>query len=527
MRIETAGRIQGALVLLLLLWAVILHGLGFFSAGALWRDEANSIQQARLPSWSSLWRSLDYDSFPALYPSALRLWSGSSWRAGDEGLRVFGLLVGLALLASVYFVARLLGNRRPVVVLVLLAANSVWISEGDSIRPYGLGLILLLWTYGFMGACLARPSFLTLALATLGSVLCVQTIYTNALWVGVFCLCAAGVSASRGEKWRSLRFFIPGICAALSLLIYAGTLQRAREWAVILHYRVDWLQFIKGIAQSHSGLVPALWLGFLALAVRSVARAIRTGASDSPRRAPVFCYLLSVFVLAALVQILFVELAGVPPFPRYFLPPAAFAAFAIEAAFERSRPPLGALAVIAALALTAWPSWSWMSMRHSNVDRVAGLLAGRAAPQDLIVVSPWFLNTSFQRYYRGPCPWITVPDLDRQPMMRYDLLKQAMLGRRPESGVARELRLALERGGAIWFVSQARWSNLARAQAPETPRPPASPGGPDYARFRSYWERDVEYRLNAGWVLSERHEPSRNVWDEENLILTRWSKKLP
>jgi hypothetical protein len=527
MRIDTAGRIRGTLTLALILWAVILHGLGFLSAGALWRDEANSIQQARLPSWSSLWHSLDFDSFPALYPSALRVWSGTSWTEGDEGLRTFGLLIGLALLASIFFAGRLLGTRRPIVVLVLLGVNSVWISEGDSIRPYGLSLLLLLWTYALIGASLARPSSRTLALATLGSVLCVQTSYTNALWIGVFCLCSAGVSASRGEKWRSLRVLVPGFCAAVSLLIYAGTLRRASEWVTILNDRVDWLQYVKGIAQAHSGLVPAIWLGFLAIAAGSIFSAMRSEEDPSRPRFPDFSYRLSVFALAAVVQVLFIGLAGMPPFPRYFLPLAAFAAFAIEAALERSGTLLRELAVILALALSAWPSWHWMSMRHTNADRVAGLLAERAAPRDLIVISPWFLNTSFQRYYRGACEWITVPDLDRQPMMRYDLVKQAMLELRAESGVARELRVTLERGGAIWFVSQARWSNLSRTQAPERPDPPAMPRGGDYVRFRSYWERDVEYRLNAGCVLSERHDPPVNVWEEESLILTRWNGKLP
>ncbi len=527
MQLETDARILRALALVLLLWAVSLQGLTFLSAGALWRDEANSVQQARLPSWTSLLRSLDYDSFPALFPSALRLWSVQPWMASDQGLRVLGLLIGLALLASIFPVARMLGTRWPIVTLVLLGANAVWVSEGDSIRPYGLSLLFLLWTYGFVARELARPSPFNLALATLGSVLCVQTSYTSALAVGVFCLSAAGVAAARGERRRLWRFFVPGLCAAASLTVYAGVLDRARDWAVILNNRVDWPQFFKGLARHHSGLLPVIWLGFLALAVWRLAAASRRRAGDSPFRSPLFAYRLTVFLMGLAVQVLFVEAAGVPPFPRYFLPTALFAAFAIEAALEGWRPRLCAAAVAAALILTAWPSWSWLSLRHTNVDDVARLLAGRAAQQDLVVVSPWFLNTSFQRYYRGPCEWITVPDLERQPMMRYDLIKQAMIDHGPESGDARRLRAALDRGAAVWFVSQAPWSNFARGEAPEPLEPAPSPGGPDYVRFRSYWERDLEHRLYATCDLKEKLAPGDLVWDEEKLILTRWQKKQP
>ena len=53
----------------LLFWALVLHGLFSVSAGALWRDEAISVNQANLPSWRSVWESLQYESCPLLYPA--------------------------------------------------------------------------------------------------------------------------------------------------------------------------------------------------------------------------------------------------------------------------------------------------------------------------------------------------------------------------------------------------------------------------------------------------------------------------
>src|SRR6266545_2090366 len=88
------------LATLLTIWAVILHAAFFVSAGALWRDEANSIQQACPPGFEDVWRSLGYDSFPILYPALLRIWSSHLWTASDVGLRLLGFIAGLANLAT-------------------------------------------------------------------------------------------------------------------------------------------------------------------------------------------------------------------------------------------------------------------------------------------------------------------------------------------------------------------------------------------------------------------------------------------
>ena len=526
MQSEKALRIDRALVLFLLLWAGTLHVAGYLSAGALWRDEANSIQQARLPSWGSVWHSLQYDSFPALYPSVLRIWSSHEWTAADRGLRTFGLLVGLALLAAIYIVARVLGAARPTTVLVLLAGNAVLVSEGDSIRPYGTGLLFLVCAYGFMGRSVVRPSHATLALAAISCVLAVQTSYANALSVGAICLCAAGVSFARGERRRLWRFLVPGFIAAVSLLPYAGALRRAGAWTVILKERADWMLLVDRLGQYHS-LLPALaWLGFAALAGTRLLAAARSGTAGPAPRDPLFGYKLWVFLLSLAAQVAFVEAAGIAPFPRYFLPPVLFAAFAIEAALEDWKSGLRPAAIAAAFLLTAWPAWSWMRLRHTNVDEVAVVLAQRALARDLVVVSPWFLHPSFQRYYRGPCDWITVPAIERRPMMRYDLIKAAMLEPDSASDAAPRVRAALEHGGTIWFVSQRRWSDFARAEAPAPPEIPRAPGGTDYARFRSYWERDIEHRLRDCCGAPEIPAlPAGGVWEEEDLILSGWRQK--
>lgn len=521
-------RVEPALALFLLLWAAALHGVVFVSAGALWRDESNSIQQARMPSWSLLGRSLEYDSFPALFPSALRLWSAYPAAAGDQGLRLLGFLVGIALSASIFLTGRMLDIEWPMIALALLAMNPIWISEGDSIRPYGLGLIFLLYAFAFAGKTLANPSRLNLALTTLMSVLAVQTSYIHSLSIAAICLGAAFTGMGRGGGRSALRFFLPGFVAALSLIPYAGVLQRAREWAVVVNRQVSWPQFLDALLRAGSRPVQALWLGMLLLSAWSLVApaAKRAEADDGRRRVTPLAYSLSVFVLVCAIQIVFIKAAGLPPFPRYFLAVAAFGAFALESALSNRHVALRGSAAIIALMLLAGPSWSWARMRHTNVDDVAAALAFHAAPQDLAVISPWFLSPSFQRYYRGPCEWITVPDIDRYPMMRYDLIQRAMFANGAGIALGERLRRTLEQGGTVWFVSQRPWTDLARDDAPEAPAAPTAPTGVDYERFRSYWERDIEYRLNACCVPEKIILPRRGpVWDEEDLMLTCWRRR--
>jgi hypothetical protein len=90
---------------LLLSWIVALHLWCFISAGALWRDESNGILQARLPTWEMIRSSLEFDSFPILYPAVLRFWSALPGGGADWSLRLLGLCTGLGVLASIWWAA--------------------------------------------------------------------------------------------------------------------------------------------------------------------------------------------------------------------------------------------------------------------------------------------------------------------------------------------------------------------------------------------------------------------------------------
>jgi len=520
----SAARFENSVIVLLLASTVALNACFCISAGPLWRDEANSVRQASLPSLQDLWESLQHDPFPVLYPIALRLWTAIPGLDSDLALRWLGLLTGLAVAASVYGVCRLLGSASPAVAIVLLLLNPLLVSESCSVRPYGASLVALLWAFGGLGAWLARRGSRWLAIASIAAVTSVQLSYANAIFVAGFCLSAAGLELWRTGGRRALLCLVPGALAALSLAPYAETLRLASEWTSLLRFRPDWGRLVPDLTVGGSIVNPALWALFAVLAIIAAAKpdtSRRTYPGTASRLLP---YALCAAAACLLGQVLFVLWMQVPVFPRYFLPAFVFAGIALQLMLERRRRLYHAVAALAALALAAVPAWSRLAVRRTNVDLVAEVLSREATREDLVVLSPWFLHPSFQRYYRGPAPWITVPDLPWSPITRYDLIKRAI---REESGSAggskRRLVALLGSAASVWFVHQAIGYI---PQAEEAPAVPAlSPGlsGDDYVHFRSYWERGIWHCLRALLARFEvRLPPSRRVWAEERLELTHW-----
>ncbi len=512
-----------SLAAVLVLWALLLHGSAFISAGALWRDEASSVNQAEAGSWTALWASLRYDSFPAFFPSLLHVFLRALPAPRDSQLRLAGCLVGVALLASVWQSARLLGSRFPVVALALVAVDPVFVSEADSIRPYGIALLCLLWSFCAHGKLVSNPSLPWLLVASAGSVLAVQASYTGAIFVGVFGISAGIMILLRRSPRQLWRVLVPGVLAALSLLPYVPTLRQAGEWVSLLRNQVDWRDYLKGYISEHSVASLIAWvllmlLGGYCLYRFFVDRRDRIASDDA-----VIAYSVAAAATGLVAQILFVQSMGIPPFPRYFLPGLLPAALALDLITCELRPPIRAGAALFVMLVTIGPSWNWVRLRHSNVDLVARVLSENAGGRDLVVLSPWFLHPGFQRYYRGAAPWVTVPEMPRDPMTRYDLFEEAMADPQREARLYERIRQTGAGGGAIWFVSQ---SFPERPAADTMPDPPPRTGprdGSGYVRFRSYWERAIVFRLYSCCRPFEWPMPRGGpVWDEENLTLTLW-----
>ena len=122
--------------------AIWLHVARAMNAGGLWRDEAGAAQVALRPSVQEMAEVFQHEAFPLLFPLTVRTYAAVAGTS-DAAFRVFGLLVGLGLIALLWLNARTVSRDLPVLSLALVGINSLVLQWGDSIRGYGLGTLLV------------------------------------------------------------------------------------------------------------------------------------------------------------------------------------------------------------------------------------------------------------------------------------------------------------------------------------------------------------------------------------------------
>src|SRR4029077_19599045 len=223
-----------------------LHVRFVTHVGGLWRDEANSVHLAALPSFGQVFHFLDYDSFPILFFALLRGWLGMFGSDNDAALRALGGIIGLAVLGALWFNARAFGIRWPVLSLALIGLNPMLIRYGDSTRAYGLGILLMLLTFRSFWRLVdkpSRPDARRVFAATALALLSVQCLYYNS--VLLLAIAAGSVAvAVRRRAWQTVSIVLGiGLVAAASLLPYLPMMRRMREWTFMVSYPADlaWL----------------------------------------------------------------------------------------------------------------------------------------------------------------------------------------------------------------------------------------------------------------------------------------------
>jgi hypothetical protein len=508
----------GALLGLMVLWA---HGLRVVHAGGLWRDEAALAHLATLPSLGAVWRLLARDSVPILAPLAIRTYSGIAG-AGDQALRGFGMAVGLAVAAALWLAARSTGRSLPLLSLALVGANAAFVVFGDSLRGYGLGSLFMLLSFTALGRLLAHPGPGTAAAALLAALGAVHSLFGNAVLVGALCSAAAIAAMWQGRRRVAAAALGVGLAAGLSLLPYAATLREARSAGVLMSHPVSpWL--IVRVLAATLGPVAAAWLLLLGLGLAGVAWRLaapagpvaldpRDGAPEEARVSrddALRLFSALVIVLGVAGQLLFLAFLRFTPRAWYDLPLIALVGGALEplvAGLCRTTWTRLARVVLAlALAATQLPAaLPRLRMRMTNADLVARRLAVTAAGGDLVVVSPWHFGISFDRYYRGPASWMTLPQVADHQMHRHDLLMARLAAPHPIDDVLQGARRTLAGGHRVWLVGELRLPPPGR-QPPILPPAPATAWGWDDLPYGISWE------LQLGALLRDHATSLRAV----------------
>jgi hypothetical protein len=547
-------RAEWTAAVLLTLALAGLHLLRVSHAGGLWRDEAAAAALATLPAWSEVAESFQHEAFPLLFPAAVRGWVGA-FGGGDLALRLFGALVGLALLGALWCNVRSwfpgrAGSGLPLLSLILVGTNPAVLVFGDSLRGYGLGTVLILLTFGAFGRLIVRPDRRSVVLAALLAIASVQALLHNAVLLLALGL-AATLAAARRQRWGSVAAVLGcGALAALSLLPYAGPLAAARSWNVLVTFPIAPADLLQALARTLAGPLPAflgLWLLLLALGLAvgiwslsrpSAATSTEaTSGQDGNTAADLTLYLILSLPLALLTQLGFLWQLGYAPRPWYFLPLLALAGSALDLllAPNRTGPPSSrtqtlraarlAGALLAALAV-ALPLWQVAHLRMTDLDLAAAVIAERARPGDLILVNPWDHGVGYRRYHRSPALWETVPPLGDHRFHRYDLIKQRMQEADPLVSLRADLAATLRRGNAVWLLGEIDIPPPGMPPPVLPPAPHPETGWLDVP-YRTAWSRQLgaylrDHALGGEQIALPASGPVSGYEDVQLLVVRGW-----
>jgi hypothetical protein len=469
--------------------AVSLHLRFVTQVGGLWRDEANSVQVATMPTFAEMWHVLDYDSFPLLFLTVLRGWLGLFGADNDGALRVLGCIIGLGVLVALWSNARAFGYRWPVLSLALVGLNPMLIRYGDSTRAYGLGILLILLTFCSFWRLVnspSPPSLKRVLVATLLALLSVQCLYYNSVLLFAVAVGAIAV-ALRTRAWRTV-VMVLGICAlaAASLLPYVPMMRRMHGWTFLVSHPVNlpWLwKRVCEVIGSPNPLEIWLWAGLIVAALgvvvcfpfarfrRSSTRGAKPdsqhdGATLVRRPLPAAVLFAAVALAMALPAYLgFLWALHYHTQPWYYITLAAFVACALDAVFgawpatSKFQFPflLRGLRIVGAvtlLGLAGLPAWKEMPTRQTNVDLLSAQLHFLTRKGDVILVSPWERAVTFQRYYHGPSEIVTIPPIEDHRFHRYDLVLREMMKADALRPLFLRLEEALRSGHRVFFAGR-------------------------------------------------------------------------
>jgi hypothetical protein len=475
--------------------------LFFLNAGGLWRDEVDLVHLSLLPSVSEVWQDLPHDSCPILMHLVVRAWSAAGFGNTDPGLRVLGLYVGLFLLLTFWLASWTMRNGAPLLAVTLAGLNVTIIRAGDLLRGYGLGSALAVLTLAAIWRLTCRPSLAAFCCAVAVAVLSVHSLYQNAFLLFAAC-CGGFMLCAVERRWRDmLPIFALGVAAAVSLLPYIPLIVRAQDWYVIykvgFRFSTGWNQLSEATGSPLTGFTwvwVALWIGAVAAAI-FVLFWRRDRLPQHARSLILFAGTSLVFGAAGYA--VFLKLAELPTHYWHYVPLMAFSAVCLDAMFfavwRWARPAAMILAVVtvSTIFLFELPA---VKCRQTNVDLIAATLSSEVAPNDYVIVHPFYCGVTFERYYKGAAPWTTLPPLKDYTLQRYDLLKAKMQTKDPIAPVIGRITSTLQSGNRVWLVGNIPFDE---GPLPEILLAPNNPGGWREPPYSFYWGVQVTQYLSA------------------------------
>jgi hypothetical protein len=280
----------------------------------------------------------------------------------------------------------------------------------------------------------------------------VQCLYQSSWFVLAFCLGAWAVTLPQRQWKTAAGIGLIGVAAALSLLLDLGNLQRSSEWYGVTQGSGQFDAVLDALLELCRGGGPWMAVLWSALFAMTLAAAMIMGRS---LRSSAMSYGGVVLATGTAFFLGFMWFSSTSPRTWHFAVLLAPSALAIETVLTQI--PLAAvqwarLALAAVLVLVSIPLCrEGVRQRQTNIDLIALKLKASAQPDDLIVVSPWYLGISLRRYLDEK-KWTSVPPLADYRFHRYDLLQEQMDSAHPIASLEERIRQTLRGGHALWVA---------------------------------------------------------------------------
>lgn len=456
-----------------------LHFYLLAHAGGFCGDEVNTINLARGHSLSFMAR----DSFPVLMPLLISGWTAMGLAGDDANLRLLGMLIGLGITSALWLAVWAIRRAPPVFSLTLLGLNGTAIFWGVYLRAYGLGSMLIVITMAGMVFLLAKPSWWRTGMLSVVAVLSVQALYQNAVFFAGIGMGGWAVCWLRKDKGMALKILAAGLVAIISLLPYGGFVSKWSQSAVprpgfsIIAAADNFHTMTAFPLPQYAWAWKLLGLAVVGLGIaaffRPSMRSNRPGDRLTSTELQVFAG--TTLLASTLGYWVFLRFAGLITSPWYFLPLMAVGAVCFDYALPLTscprpfRPVFWGI-LIATVGIAIPFATRDLNCRYTNVDLVVTRLQKEISPQDYVVVTPWYLGISFNRYYKGPAVWDTLPPVADHSTYRFDLAATETENSQAYQPVLDRIAKTLRSGHRVWVVGEMRVPDPGRLAVTQTGR---------------------------------------------------------
>jgi len=468
---------------------------------------------------ADLLANLQFTAFPLVFPAAIRIYTGL-FGAGDFALRVFGALVSVGFVLFCWFSSFRINRQPPMLMLALIGLNSTFLTVGAWVRGYGLASVLLLLVFTFSAEIAKRFTPARLVATLVSSVVATQCLFFDGVLVPAILLSTMIVLVLRRDIRPAMLLLAGGILIACCYIPYIINIySNVRPWAKVLQEPVsrDWIWNELNLALgAPSAVMRWIWLSVIVIPVAGGLYLLKRNHAQHTLMLFGLCVIF--FSVAAFVG--FMVIVAKPPLQHYYLAPLFVVAAATDLIVSQAAGinwiRVARLAIVAVLiALTPF-DWALIRVHETNIDMVARQLENKAQPADLIVLNTWSRAMSFDRYYHGSAPWMTIPEIPEHRVPRYDLLQKKMQQFFPLDDVEIAISHTLKAGNRVWLVGEFKGATASRRPLVLAPAPDPKFGWRSTVYSISWGHQIVDFVRHHASLLDVVEHPSPSVNPNEN-----------